>query len=123
MRRINIDGKAVPLYRVDVRHMNFGQHWRTQGVDELPYSLALPAFYLRNALEEALEGIVDDARKFPEDDGELDSALRRRNWPSLCQILDDLNLRQLALECLSLEVLQLSIHKYLVLRGFEWVAR
>ena len=85
-----------------VRPMNFGQHWRTAGVQELGYELTLPISALRDVLESELDQIVADAKKFPDDDDEFEIALRHQNWPSVGKIVEDPALQQLALNTLCL---------------------
>ncbi len=63
--------------------MNFGQHWRTLGIREVPYSVELPHRFWRDVLARELPEIVEDAKKFPEDDGELEAALRVRGLPAV----------------------------------------
>ena len=102
---ITIAGTPHNLRRVAIRHMNFGQHWRTKGITDLPYELRLPHVCLRHIIESQLEAFVEDAKKFPEDD-EFEMALRSRNWPDIDEILGDAELRDLSLDYFALDILR-----------------
>lgn len=86
-------GCAVSPQSLSVRSMNFGQHWRTQGIREVPYSVELPHRFWQDVVARELPEIVDDARKFPNDDNELDAALRQRGFP---EVIDDQTALELA---------------------------
>ncbi|HRI71039.1 MAG TPA: hypothetical protein PK156_42700 [Polyangium sp.] len=76
------DGGIVAPQSLRVRSMNFGQHWRTEGIREVSYSVELPHRFWMDVFARELPEIVEDARKFPDDDRELEAALRLRGLPA-----------------------------------------
>lgn len=62
--------------------MNFGQHWRTPDIREVSYSVEIPHAFWLYVVERELPEIIEDAQKFPDDDNELDAALRLRGFPA-----------------------------------------
>jgi hypothetical protein len=72
-----IDGAAVDRARVSVRSMNFGQHWRTEGVVACRYELGIPD----DALVQFLEGWLPQVYADLEDGEPLDRALAHRPAP------------------------------------------
>jgi hypothetical protein len=64
--------------------MNFGQHWRTPGIPDVPYAVILPGAYV--AAHVALDWVeyVADARADPTN--ELDAELRRLSWPASVEV-------------------------------------
>lgn len=75
-------GRAISPQALGVRTMNFGQHWRTEGIHEVAYSVEMPHAFWIDVFARELPEVVEDARKFPDDDNELDTALRSRGLPT-----------------------------------------
>jgi hypothetical protein len=90
------EGRPVNATQLRIRSVNFGQHWRTPGGREVSYSVLLPLAFVADLLQQELPEYVDDCIKFP-DSTPLEAALRRSQWPSTAQILDDPELCALAL--------------------------
>lgn len=78
-----VAGCTVSPQALRVRSMNFGQHWRTPGIRDVSYSVEIPHRFWIDVVARDLPEIVDDARKFPEDDDELEAALRLRGLPAV----------------------------------------
>lgn len=74
-------GSIVSPPALSVRSMNFGQHWRTEGIREVAYSVEFPHRFWRDLVHREWPEIIDDARKFPEDDTAIEAALRERGLP------------------------------------------
>jgi hypothetical protein len=77
------------MSRVHVRVMNFGQHWRTEGVVEAQYRLRIPLAFVASFLERTLPERVADAQAFPDDRDAFDKELALRGWPSATEIVCD----------------------------------
>jgi len=77
------DGSTVSPQSLSVRSMNFGQHWRTAGIRDVSYSVEFPHRFWLDVVARELPEIVDDARKFPDDDNEIEAALRLRGLPAV----------------------------------------
>jgi hypothetical protein len=76
--------------------MNFGQHWRTPGIVEVDYHVELPRAFLRDLLARELPAYVEDCKLHPWTD-RFEVALRSAAWPDVAPVLDDSELRVLAL--------------------------
>lgn len=100
-----VDGHMVSALQLSRRTMNFGQHWRTCGLETVSYSVVLPKPYLVDWLRRMLPEYVEDAVKFPDPNSELESALRTRDWPDLEVILENARLAELVLSSFASELL------------------
>jgi hypothetical protein len=94
---ITIDGQSQPISSVALRHLNFSQPWRTPRVAHLAYTLKIPHACLIEVPESELDPFVADAKKFPDHDDPLSVRLRQNNWPEITDLLNDSDLRELAL--------------------------
>ncbi len=77
--------------------MNFGQHWRTEDIVDVRYSLELPGGFFLDVLTRELPDWIEDSKRFP-GGPELETALRERGWPTAEQVAADPYLGRLALE-------------------------
>lgn len=82
-----VDGEACLPGRVSVRIMNFGQHWRTPGIVDVPYRIELPRPFVDDLLGEHLPDYIEDSRKFPDPGSEIDRALEAAGWPGAGEVL------------------------------------
>lgn len=85
--------------------MNFGQHWRTGGIETVSYSVFLPRPYFVDWLRRMLPGYVGDSVNIPDPSSELESALRARDWPDPEGVLENARLAELALSSFAPELL------------------
>lgn len=106
-----IDGERVPMDRVHVRVMNFGQHWRTEGIVEATYRLRIPLACVLTFLERTLPERVADARAFPDDRDSFEHELARREWPDAGTIVSDERLLLLLVETLGYDFLLHAVDK------------
>lgn len=97
-------GWPVCPAQLKMRTMNFGQHWRTEGIEEVDYDLVLPLAVLAEEMEREHPAFVEDSVAHPSDDA-YEQALRERGWPAAAEILDDVFLLPMAAEWYSLELL------------------
>lgn len=75
------EGRLVGPGQITVRSMNFGQRWRTPGIEDFPVEVELPASFVEPRLQAWLDEMRADAERHPDDDlpGTL---LPRRGWPA-----------------------------------------
>lgn len=85
--------------------MNFGQHWRTEGIVEVDYRVELPRAFLFDILSRDLPEYIDDCQKHPDPDDRLDRALRGANWPSALEVMERPELTQFFAEYLADDLL------------------
>jgi hypothetical protein len=85
--------------------MNFGQHWRTEGIAEVDYTLRVPLSLLREMMEREHPAYVDDALQHPSDDDAYEAAQRERGWPSAAQMLDDPDLLRMSADFYAADLL------------------
>jgi hypothetical protein len=102
---IEVDGESVPMSRVHVRVMNFGQHWRTGGVTEATFRLRVSLDLVASFLERDLRERIADAPKFPEDLDAFDDELAKKGWPNAADIMRDATLRAMFVEELGYDFL------------------
>ena len=91
------EGRPVRPGQLTRRTMNFGQHWRTEGVEEVDYAIHLPLAFLREMMEREHPGYVADAIAHPDDDP-YDHAQRERGWPPVPEMLADPELLRMSVE-------------------------
>jgi hypothetical protein len=77
--------------------MNFAQHWRTDGVEEVDYALHVPLSFVREMMEREHAGFVADCVAHPSDDP-YEAAQRERGWPSAAEMLADAELLRMTAE-------------------------
>jgi hypothetical protein len=82
-----VDGEPCAPERISLRSMNFGQHWRTEGVEEVACSVEVPRAFLLDFLREQVPEYVDDSRRQPDPDSEVDRALEAAGWPDVDGVL------------------------------------
>jgi hypothetical protein len=98
------DGLPVRPAQLKLRTMNFGQHWRTEGITEARYSIVVPLAVLAEEMEREHAGFVADAVAHPEDDP-YERAQRERGWPAVPEMLADAALLRMSAEWYGMEVL------------------
>jgi hypothetical protein len=76
-----VDGVQVEASNLRLRVMNFGQHWRTGPLLEVPYKVLLPLAWGVEVFERDWDGWVEDARRFPSEEP-VESRLRGLGWPA-----------------------------------------
>lgn len=95
-----------------IRAMNFGQHWRTEGIQSFLYEVKLPLNYVIDYLNAQLPEYIDEAILYRDEEDELDNLLMTYGWPkdakTLLQISND-KLHHLLLEFFAFDML---IHWY-----------
>lgn len=79
------------------RSMNFRQHWRTEGIEEVDYTLRIPLALLRELMEREHHDYVEDALRHPSDDA-YEAAQRAARWPSIAAMLADAELLRMSVE-------------------------
>lgn len=92
------DGQPVRPGQLTRRMMNFGQHWRTEGIEEVDYSIRLPLAFLREMMEREHPEFVADSLQHPDPDDPYEAAQRERGWPSVPRMLDDPELRRMSVD-------------------------
>lgn len=75
-----VKGQPVGVDQLKVRSMNFGQHWRAEAVESLPYEVKLPLQLAIDLLNWQLPEYIEDARAFPDEDALLDRLLKENGW-------------------------------------------
>lgn len=85
-------GTAVDPARLAVRSMNFGQHWRTEGIVDVRYSVELPIRYFVAFLEEVYPEQIRDLQTDGEASLPIDVALAAAGYPSLSSAVADRDL-------------------------------
>jgi|GEM_PF-2685682 len=77
----SIPGKALRAEEVRIRAMNYGQHWRTEGIQNIDYEVQLPLKYVYDFLNNELPEYVLEAKTDRDEADELDSLLEAFDWP------------------------------------------
>lgn len=98
------DGRPVCPAQLKLRAMNFGQHWRTEGIEEVEYSLLVPLAVLAEEMDREHADYVADSMAHPSDDA-YEQAQRERGWPSVRAMLADAELLRMSAGWYGLEVL------------------
>lgn len=86
--------RAAQLSR---RSMNFGQQWRTEGIEEVDYTLEIPLSFVAELLERDHDEWVEDALLHPSDHP-YENAQREHGWPSVSAMLADAELLRMSVE-------------------------
>ncbi|MBO3697630.1 hypothetical protein [Roseivirga sp. E12] len=76
----SVDGTELAPEDMRIRSMNFGQHWRTEGVENFPYEAKIPLAFVIDYLNTQLEEYVEDAIADPDEDDEMDNLLKAYGW-------------------------------------------
>jgi hypothetical protein len=100
------DGVAVPPGAFRVRTMNFGQHWRTPGMTDVPYRAEVPAALLRDIVRREHPSWMEDALAFPNPKNALEAALHAAGWPAADEALADPRLAALLAELYADDLLE-----------------
>ena len=100
-----IDGQIRPPDRISKRTMNFGQHWRTEGVVDVDYRIELPRALLFDFLSRELPELIADCKAHPDPECALDSMLRTANWPDAGDVMARPELTQFFAEYLAGDLL------------------
>lgn len=98
------DGVPVCPAQLKLRTMNFGQHWRTEGITEVDCSILVPLALLAEEMEREHADFVADSVAHPSDDP-YEQAQRDRGWPSVAPMLADADLLRLSAEWYGREIL------------------
>lgn len=77
----SIPGKALRAEEVRIRAMNYGQHWRTEGIESLDYKIELPLPYVQDFLNSQLPEYISEAKIDHDKEDELDGLLKVFGWP------------------------------------------
>jgi hypothetical protein len=99
------DGQPVRPGQLTRRMMNFDQHWRTEGIEEVDYSIRLPLAFLREMMEREQADYMADSLQHPDLDDEYENARRERGWPSVPEMLEDPELLRMSVEFYTAELL------------------
>ncbi len=84
-----VDSHSVTPAQLSVRSMNFGQLWRTQGIQVREYKVTLPIQFFIDILEKEVPAFVDDAKKHPDINSAFENTLRIKGWPTVSKIITD----------------------------------
>jgi hypothetical protein len=82
-----VDGRVRPPETVSIRCVNFGQHWRTAGIEDVEYRVEVPQRLLLDLLREQLHEYVEDCQKHPDPEFDMDQLLREADWPTAEQVM------------------------------------
>lgn len=93
---LSIAGAPTPLTAFKVRTMNFGQTWRTPGIDDISFELAVPLPCLAAVLQRKHVAPAGEQIANPSEDSLYEALRRARGWPEFAAVLADAELRQLA---------------------------
>lgn len=75
-----VNGQAVGVHQIRVRSMNFGQHWRGESVENIPYRVKLPLQLAVDFLNWLLPEYIEDARTYPDEEYLLNRLLKENGW-------------------------------------------
>jgi predicted component of type VI protein secretion system len=84
-----VDGQPSAAARLRVRTMNFGQPWRTPGLEEVDVRVTLGARFVADWIDALLPEVRADALAHPDPDDDLARALALRGWPSAAVALGE----------------------------------
>jgi hypothetical protein len=115
------EGRPVDPSALSVRSMNFGQHWRTEGIVDVECSVEMPRAWLVDFATREWASIVEDAQRFPEDDTALDAALRARGWPAPDVAIAEDEVARHAAEWLAYDLLEAWLGAVETSAGERWV--
>ena len=76
-----VDSKPVGVEQCSVRSMNFGQHWRSENVIPITYTITLPYSLFVEIVDSELPELIDDMKTHPDADDKYEKLLREHKWP------------------------------------------
>ncbi len=76
------EGIGVDPERLSLRSMNFGQHWRTPQIEDVPYSVEIPFDYFVAFLRENLPEHIRDLQAHGDFVFPFERMLESAGWPS-----------------------------------------
>ncbi len=76
----SIEANPLEPEHLKVRAMNFGQHWRTEGIQNLDYQVHLPLHYVYDFLNSQLPEYILEAKTDRDEEDELDGLLEAFGW-------------------------------------------
>jgi hypothetical protein len=91
------DDAPVRAGQLARRLMNFGQHWRTEGIEEVEYTVQIPLSFLAELMERDHPGYVEDSIEHPSDHP-YEAAQRGRGWPGVAGMLVDPGLLRMSVD-------------------------
>ena len=65
--------------------MNFGQVWRTEGIDQHSYEVSIPISFAEDLVQAELPELIEDYQQFPDPEDTLEAFFRQANWPLTVQ--------------------------------------
>jgi hypothetical protein len=98
-------GITCTAEQISLRSMNFGQHWRTAGIKNLNYSVALPKSFVADYIDLAMPEYRSDAEMCPDPNDPFEVQLKRNRWPRATKMLAIPELATLALDYFGYELL------------------
>ena len=75
-----IEGKAREVGQIKVRTMNFGQHWRGEEVESIPYQIDLPVQLAIDIINWQLPEYAKDSQEHFDEDSLIDQLLKENDW-------------------------------------------
>ncbi|OEK00634.1 hypothetical protein BFP97_03545 [Roseivirga sp. 4D4] len=75
-----IQGNAMRADDLRIRAMNYGQHWRTEGIQSIDYEVRLPLSYVYDFLNSELPEYIMEAKTDRDEEDELDGLLEAFGW-------------------------------------------
>lgn len=99
------NGSRCTAEQISVRSMNFGQPWRTAGIQDMNYSVTLPKLYIIEHINQEMPEYRMDSEKFPDPTDTFEAELRANSWPSAEKMMTIPKLSKLALEHFAHELL------------------
>jgi hypothetical protein len=100
-----VEGRPCAPERITIRTMNFGQHWRTEGIEEVAYRVEVPLAYAEDVVREHVADYVQDSREHPDPDDAYDRALAAAGYPDTARVLATPELRDPLLGFFRYEIL------------------
>ncbi len=76
-----VNGQLVEKNQLSRRSMNFGQHWRTEGIKEFNYEVYIPISFTVKLIKPEWQEMLEDYQKHPDPDDPLEAAIKTANWP------------------------------------------
>ncbi len=103
-----MDGSVLTPEDISIRSMNFGQHWRTEGIRNFPYQVSIPLNYVIDYLNTQLPEYIEDAFADRDEEDELDNLLMAYGWSKDAKTLlleTNNTLRDLLLDFFAFDIL------------------
>jgi hypothetical protein len=99
------DGSRCTAEQISLRTMNFGQHWRTAGIQDINYSVTLPQLFIIDYINQEMPEYRMDSEKCPDPTDTFEAELKAHGWPSAEIIITIPKLSKLAIEYFAHELL------------------